>query len=71
MQLKTLLTKIKNIYIFSNNKLALVASDKNLCVLIITRYSYNNKLETMLNDWIDKGIYAGTEDTTMEDLKKF
>lgn len=50
MQLKTLLTKIKNIYIFSNNKLALVASDKNLCVLIITRYSYNKKLETMLND---------------------
>ena len=50
MQLKTLLTKIKNIYIFSNNKLALVASDKNLCVLITTRYRYNKKLEKMLND---------------------
>ena len=53
MELKTLLTKIKYIYIyiffFSSNKLALVASDKNLYVLIITRYSYNKKLEKMLN----------------------
>ena len=52
MELKTLLTKIIYIYIyiFSNNKLALVASDKNLCVLITTRYRYNKKLEKMLND---------------------
>ena len=55
----------------NNDKLAIVSGDKDSCVVILTREDYNDKLETMLNDGISKGIYAHTEDTTLRDLTLF
>ena len=37
----------------------------------MTREDCNDKLEAMLNDGINKGIYAPTEDTIPRDLKSF
>ena len=55
----------------NNDKLAIVPGDKDSCGVIMAREDYNDKLEAMLNDGISKGIYAGTEDTTLRDLKLF
>ena len=53
----------------NNNKLAIAPGDKDSCGVIMAREDYNDKLEAMLNDGINKGIYAGTEDTILRDLK--
>ena len=55
----------------NNDKLAIVSGDKDSCVVTMRREDYNDKLEAMLNHGISKGICAGTENTTLRDLKLF
>ena len=55
----------------NNDKLAVVSGDQDSYVVIMTREDYNKKLEAMLNDGINKGIYVPTVDTTLRDLKLF
>ena len=55
----------------NNDKLAVASGDKESWVVIMTREDYNIKLEAMLSDGINQGIYAPTEDTTLRDLKLF
>ena len=74
---------IKNIYatkdftfknlknMINNDKLVVVLRDKDSCVVVMAREDYNNKLKTILNGGISKGIYAPTEDTRLRDLKLF
>ena len=76
-------TSTKNVYsakdyTFSNLKrlikddtLVLLPGDKDCCVIIMDKVDYMNKIEEMINNGIQKGVYVETEDNKLRDLKRF
>lgn len=47
------------------NKLVIVSGDKDLCIVIMEKEDYYNKLQGMIDDRNSKGIYAKTINTTL------
>ena len=65
-------------YIYSNLKrlikddtLVVIPGDKDSCVIIMDKVDYVTKMEETINNCIQKGVYAETEDNTLRDLKRF
>ena len=45
--------------------------DKDSCVVIMNKKDYLEKLQGMIDEGIDDGIYEHTSDTILSDMKKF
>ena len=45
--------------------------DKDSSVVIMNRWDYIEKPEGMIGEGVKKGTYKKTEDTTLQDLKKY
>ena len=65
-------------YTYSNLKklirddnLAIISGDKDSSVIVMDKKDYINKMETMINLGIEKGVYVEAEDSTLKDLKRF
>ena len=65
-------------YTYSNLKrlikddtLVVIPGDKDSCVIIMDKVDYVTKMEETINNGIQKGVYAETEDNTLRDLKRF
>ena len=54
-----------------NKDIAVIPGDKDSSVVIMDKTDYNRKLQHMIDDGIEKGIYAPTTDETLSDLRKF
>ena len=69
-------TTTDNIYkhlkgIVNDKKLIVVSGDKELCVVLIDRTDYQDKLQTIVDDDIKSVIYKVAEDNTLKDLELF
>ena len=51
--------------------IVILRGDKDSSVVIMNRSDYIEKLEGMIEGGVKKGTYKKTEDTTLQDLKKF
>ena len=51
--------------------IVILRGDKESSVVIMNRSDYIEKLEGMIEEGAKKGTYKKTEDTTLQDLKKF
>ena len=51
--------------------IVILRGEKDSSVVIMNRPDYIEKLEGMIEGGVKKGIYKKTEDTTLQDLKKF
>lgn len=51
------------------NKLVIVSGDKDLCIVIMEKEDYYNKLQGMIDDRNSEGIYAKTITTTLFEKK--
>ena len=49
----------------------ILRGDKDSSVVIMNRSDYIEKLEGMIEKGVKKSTYKKTEDTTLQDLKKF
>lgn len=47
------------------NKLVIVSGDKGLCIVIMEKEDYYNKLQGMIDDRNSEGIYVKTINTTL------
>lgn len=57
--------------IIQDSSLAVVSGDKDSCVLIMEKDDYLNKLQQMIDDGINRGVYSHAVDNTLKDLKIF
>ena len=57
--------------LMSDQELAVLPADKDSSVVILPRAAYVDKLEQMIQEGIQGGKYALTEDTTIKDLQSF
>ena len=48
-----------------------LSGDKDSCVIIMNREDYVKKVDDLINDGVNQGVYAFTEDKTHEDLHNF
>ena len=51
--------------------IVILRGDKDSSVVIMNRSDYTEKREGMIEEGVKKGTYKKTEDTTLQDLKKF
>ena len=51
--------------------IVILKGEKDSSVVIMNRSDYIEKLERMIEEGVKKGTYKKTEDTTLQDLKKF
>ena len=61
--------KLKHLIRKSN--IVILRGDKDSSMVIMNRSDYIEKLEGMIEEGAKKGTYKKTEDTTLQDLKKF
>ena len=61
--------KLKNL--INNKEVAIVPGDKDSTVVVMNRTDYINKMQSMIEEGIQKGVYLPTTDTTLTDLKRF
>ena len=54
-----------------NKDVVILKGDKDSSILIMNKTNYIKKIETMIEEGIKNGTYAETDDTTMQDLKRF
>ena len=54
--------------IINDQSIALVSGDKESCVVIINRSDYFKKLQHMIDEGIQNGVYIITEDRTLQNL---
>ena len=57
--------------IINNQHLVVIFGDKELCVILIDKTDYQDKLQKMVDNGIKNGIYRVAEDNTQNDLKRF
>ena len=60
---------LKNI--IRKSDIVILRGDKDSSVVIMNRSDYIEKLEGMIEKGVKKSTYKKTEDTTLQDLKKF
>ena len=62
----------KNLKDLMNNKdIVLLSGDKETATVIMKKADYVNKINQMLSDGIQNGVYIESEDTTLKDLSHF
>ena len=62
----------KNLKRIVNDQIfAVVSGDKESCVVIMNHSDYFKKLQHMIDEGLENGVYIATEDKTLEDLKLF
>ena len=54
-----------------DENIAVLSGDKDSSIVIMQKDDYNHKLQQMIDEGIRIGIYAPTEDNTLNDLRKF
>ena len=69
--LKTTLTYSNLKWLIKNDTLVVILGDKASCVIIMDKVDYVTKMEEMIKNGIQKGVYVETEDNTLRDLKHF
>ena len=57
--------------IINNPNIAAVSGDKESCIVIMNRSDYFKKLQHMIDEGIQNGVYIVTKDRTFADLKLF
>ena len=57
--------------LIKNENIVIIPGDKDSCVVIMNKSDYVQKLQQMINEGIAKGIYAESQDNTIDDLKHF
>ena len=57
--------------IINDSNIAVFSGDKEWCVVIINRTEYFEKLQDMIDEYIENGVYIVTENTTLKYLKLF
>ena len=55
--------------IINDPNIAVVSGEKESCVVIMNRSDYFKKLQHMIDEGIENGVYIVTEDKTLKDLK--
>ena len=54
-----------------NKDIVILKGDKDSSIVIMNKSDYINKLEEMITEGIEKGVYEISEDNTLQDLKRF
>ena len=54
-----------------NKEVVILKGDKDSSIVIMNKTNYITKIEIMIEEGIKNGTYAETDDTTMQDLKRF
>ena len=54
-----------------NKDIVILKGDKDSSIVIKNKTDYITKIETMIEEGIKNGTYAETDNTTMQDLKRF
>ena len=54
-----------------DDTLVIIPGDKDSCEIILDKVDYVTKMEEMIKNGIQKGVYVETEDNTLRDLKCF
>ena len=57
--------------LIKDDTLVVIPGDKNPCVIIMDKVDYVNKMEEMIKNGIQKGVYVETEENALRDLKRF
>lgn len=48
-----------------------IPGDKDSCVIVMDKQNYIQKLEEMIHEGMEKGVYKKANDNTLRDLKRF
>ena len=54
-----------------NKTIAIIPGDKDPCVIVMDKADYIQKIQDMIDEGINKGVYKKTEDKTLHELKNF
>ena len=54
-----------------DDTLVVINFDKDSCVIIMDKVDYVTKMEEMINNGMQKGVYVETEDKILQDQKLF
>ena len=54
-----------------NQSIIILDGDKDSSVVIMNKVDYIDKMEQMLNEGIEKGVYAKSKDSILSDLDHF
>ena len=57
--------------LIKNEDIVIIPGDKDSCVVIMNKSDYVQKLQQMINDGIEKGVYAESENNTIVELNRF
>ena len=57
--------------IINNLNIAAVSGDKESCIVIMNRNDYFKKLQHMIDEGIQNGVFIAAEDRTLENLQLF
>ena len=61
----------KELKAIHNKDVVILKGDKDSTIVIMNKTYYIIKTETMVEEGIKSGTYAETDDTTMQNLKRF
>ncbi|XP_066923867.1 uncharacterized protein [Clytia hemisphaerica] len=57
--------------LINNDSIVIIPGDKDSSVVVMNKVDYVNKLQAMINEGIDQGVYKHSDDNTLIDLKRF
>ena len=57
--------------LIKNEDIVIIPGDKDSCVVVMNKSDYVQKLQQMINDGIEKGVYAESEENTTVELNRF
>ena len=57
--------------LIKNDKIVILAADKESCTVILNQSDYIKKVNNIIKEGLQQGIYIETMDTTQSDLKHF
>ena len=57
--------------LIKNEDIVIIPGDKGSCVVVMNKSDYVQKLQQMINDGIEKGVYVESEDNTIVELNRF
>ena len=57
--------------LIKNDKILILAADKEPCIVILNKYDYIRKVNNIIEEGMQQGKYIETMDTTHSDLKHF
>ena len=57
--------------LIKDESIAVIPGDKDSAIVIIDKNDYVKKMQKMIDKGIQEGVYAKTENNTLQDLKRF